>query len=345
MLVITLGDPKSINVRAILCLMKEIPDSGRVLLIGSWGVWQDQSQRLGSLPIAGEKIGNDRQLIKLDSLESALVQQKGIYFFDPLEHTLGEVCTEDLYKEHNRGAIAYESLNAVKKITALIEKDSSTLSRKSKLAVLTCPIDKKVTTKAGFAFPGQTEFFSSIWQGDSIMILAGPKLRVGLVTNHLALSEVEENISENIVIQKYKTFEDSLSILLNKEDIKIAVCGLNPHLSDGGMFGVTEKNILFPAQAKLTECGHLSELAPADTAFFFALQGKYDGVLAMYHDQGLGPLKTVHFDNAINITGGLKHVRVSPDHGPAGDKMESEEISLRSFRMALNHCISYLEKV
>lgn len=333
MLAITLGDPKSINIRAVLHLLSEIPEDIVVLLIGSWQVWKSQNESMASIAIKGESLSSTPRITLLNSADEIKSKKMGTYFYDPTAQN-----TDDIYSESFRGMAAFKSLMAVKEVTDIAE------SAHLPLAVLTCPIDKKVTTAAGFEFPGQTEFFGSIWQGESIMILAGPKLRVGLVTNHLALSEVEGQITSELVLQKYKTFEDSLRILLDKKEIRIAVCGLNPHLSDGGMFGDTEEKILFPAENILKSQGHNPKLAPADTAFFFSIQGKYDGVLAMYHDQGLGPLKTIHFDDAINITGGLQHVRVSPDHGPAGDKMYSDEISLRSFRMALNHCINYLKK-
>ena len=119
--------------------------------------------------------------------------------------------------------------------------------------------------------------------------------------------------------------------------------GLNPHCGDGGAFGVEDQEIVLPAieKAKKTDarCKQVVGPIPADTAFFRCLEGEFDAVLAMYHDQGLGPLKTAHFYDAVNITGGLPFLRVSPDHGPAADRFGSNSANPASFREALKLCI------
>ena len=146
------------------------------------------------------------------------------------------------------------------------------------------------------------------------MILAGPKLRVGLATNHLALKDVPKALNQDLVRRKIELLKSSLAKILGLEFAKIGVCALNPHASDNGLFGDEEEKNIRACHISSFE-NDVTGPFPADTLFHFAYTGQYDGVLAMYHDQGLGPLKTVHFYDAVNITGGLKHLRVSPDHG------------------------------
>ena len=200
--------------------------------------------------------------------------------------------------EFRRGELSVKALELLKEIP-----DETNFS------VLTCPIDKKACVEAGYKYPGQTEYFTDIWQGESIMILAGPKLRVGLATNHLALNDVSANLSTDLIEKKIELLQSTLSKVLGLKSPKIGVCGLNPHASDGGLFGNEEESVIGPAIEKFS--ADVTGPFPADTLFHFAYNGQYDGVLAMYHDQGLGPLKTVHFYDAVNITGGLKHLRVS----------------------------------
>ncbi|MCY4380851.1 MAG: 4-hydroxythreonine-4-phosphate dehydrogenase PdxA, partial [Proteobacteria bacterium] len=212
-----------------------------------------------------------------------------------------------------------------------------------------------------------------------IMVLAGPRLKVGLITNHEALRHVTQRLTTVLVEEKLRSFITTLRLLkklsqyenhgsydydatrdgsaargMNQSEnasvLRIAVCGLNPHLSDGGLFGDEEKTILQPAISKWHNrvndqmMLHVT-LEPADTAFYKGYTGVYDGILACYHDQGRGPLKTVHFDTAINITGGLKHFRVSPDHGPARDLYHTGQASAVSLARCFLLCHHYLLKL
>lgn len=331
MLVITLGEVESINTRAISYLLNEIPNDHETVIVGSKAVWESQLQRNASLTVEGNPV-----------LSRRLLFIENIFDLDNLSDT--KHCFLDVTKEARNPGDLKTGEAAVKALNALAEITNYCEHRNKKLAVLTCPIDKSKASSFGFSYPGHTEYFEKLWQDNSIMILAGDKLKVGLVTNHLALSEVPDAISKKLLIQKFETLSKTLKLIYGKNNVNIAVCGLNPHLSDSGMFGTEEEMIIEPAIRELKANGHALELCPADTAFFYCYSGNYDAVLAMYHDQGLAPLKTVHFDTAVNITGGLKHLRVSPDHGPAADKIDSNEISVNSFRSALNYCITYLEQ-
>ena len=314
MLVITMGDPHSINVAAIDELMNctnnvKFP----IVIVGSRAIFTAQSR-------------SQRIIHNISNWQDAVI---GWNFLD-----LGlSVATSDplTMSSAERGKVACEALYYLK-----------TLEDPKKLAVLTCPIDKEACAQAGYAYPGQTEFFTDLWQGRSIMILAGPRLRVGLATNHLALKNVADAIDHDLLKSKINLLESSLSHILGIKDPRIGVCALNPHASDNGLFGDEEARILSPVIESLGS--NIQGPFPADTLFHFAHSGEFDGVLAMYHDQGLGPLKTVHFYDAVNITGGLKHLRVSPDHGPARDLYGSDKANYQSFKEAFKICTSYIEQ-
>ena len=188
-------------------------------------------------------------------------------------------------------------------------------------ALVTGPIDKHALSDAGLAFPGQTELVASACGVKRFaMMLAGPRLRVVLATTHLALRDVPAAITEDAVFDAADLVADHLRRFEAMPFPRIAVLGLNPHASDRGRFGDEEALAIAPAVARLQKAGiDATGPLPADTAFHHAVEGAFDAVVAMYHDQGLGPLKLLHFTSAINVTLGLQHPRCSPDHGPAFD--------------------------
>ena len=182
-------------------------------------------------------------------------------------------------------------------------------------AVVTGPTSKEWMQQVGFHFPGQTEFFADRWGGDPTMAFTGDRLRIALLTWHIPLKEVSGYLS-------FPRLERSivhLRGLLQAEGIaepRIAICGLNPHAGEGGILGTEECNLLDPWLDDLRPTiPGLSKCLPGDTVFWRQLQGDFDGVVAMYHDQALAPLKTLDFDKAVNVTLGLPFVRTSPDHG------------------------------
>lgn len=205
-------------------------------------------------------------------------------------------------------------------------------------AVVTGPTSKEWMQQVGFYFPGQTEFFADQWGGDPTMAFSGERLRVALVTWHCPLKEVPRLLS----FQRLEHAISNLNALLVLEGIaepRIAVCGLNPHAGESGVLGSEETDLLDPWLNDLrpTYPG-LSACLPGDTVFWRQLQGDFDGVIAMYHDQALAPLKTLDFDRAVNITLGLPYVRTSPDHGTgfgiAGKGIARTESFANAFQMA-----------
>ena len=184
-------------------------------------------------------------------------------------------------------------------------------------AVVTGPVNKKGLAGVGYVFPGQTEFFASRWSGEPVMAFAGGKMTVGLVTWHLPLSEVPRAVT-GADIRRTVLALIALRTKLGDRRPRIAVCGLNPHAGEGGLLGKEDDAVIRPAVEALRAEGHdVAGPLPGDTVFHRHLQGEFDAVAAIYHDQGLAPLKAVDFSTSANLSLGLKHVRTSPDHGTA----------------------------
>ncbi len=182
-------------------------------------------------------------------------------------------------------------------------------------SVVTNPINKSWMQKAGFKFPGHTEFFADAWGGDPTMAFIGDKLKIALVTWHIPLMDIKENLTAD----KIKLAVERASLLAKAYGIsqpRIGVCGLNPHAGEEGVLGREELEIINPVLNNLrSEFPGVSNAQPGDTIFMRAIRREYDVVVALYHDQGLIPLKTMYFDTAVNVTLGLPYIRTSPDHG------------------------------
>lgn len=186
-------------------------------------------------------------------------------------------------------------------------------------AVVTGPVCKESLMKLGFSFPGQTEFFADAFGVDDYaMLLTGATLTVGLATIHEPIAAVPGLLTEERIVRCGVLTAD----FLRRRGIampRIAVAGLNPHAGEGGAFGDEEERVIAPAVRRLQEAGLAAFEGPCvpDAVFREAARGGYDAVVAMYHDQGLIPLKLLDFDTAVNVTLGLPKPRVSPDHGTA----------------------------
>ena len=222
-------------------------------------------------------------------------------------------------------------------------------------AVVTGPVSKLWMSYAGFTFPGQTEFFADRWGGAPTMAFAGERMRVVLATWHVPLREVPVALTEDS-LRRAVGNANLLARALGapSPDVRIGVCGLNPHAGEGGLLGSEEAEVISPFLKSLRpEYPGLSECEPADTLFWRHLKGEFDVVVALYHDQGLIPLKSVEFDVAVNITMGLPWVRTSPDHGTgfgiagrgvAGHSSFAHAVALAKRLSALRHCPSPLER-
>jgi len=188
-------------------------------------------------------------------------------------------------------------------------------------AIVTAPINKKALHDAGYKYPGHTEMLAELTgTKDVVMMLAGETLRVVLVTIHCAYSEVPKLLSVEKILKTITITHESLKKVLSGNNPRLAVAGLNPHAGEGGLFGWEEKNLIAPAVDEACRLGiDAVGPTPPDTLFYYAARGRYDAVVCMYHDQGLIPLKLLHFDTGVNVTLGLPIIRTSVDHGTAYD--------------------------
>ncbi len=204
--------------------------------------------------------------------------------------------------------------------------------------LVTAPINKQNIQSAQFDFPGHTEYLSEKFGGaEPLMLMVWNELRVGTATGHLPIEAVPGKISEELILKKLNILNQSLFNDFGILKPKIAVLGLNPHAGDGGLLGSEENNIIIPAIKRARK--ELDILAfgpfPADGFFGAGSWKKYDAVLAMYHDQGLAPFKSLAFDGGVNFTAGLPVVRTSPAHGTAYDLAGKGEASEDAFRQAI----------
>lgn len=202
--------------------------------------------------------------------------------------------------------------------------------------VVTGPVSKAGLAGIGFSFPGQTEFFAARWGGEPVMCFCGGRLRVVLATWHVPLHQVARHLGPHL-LRRTVAAAHTLAQADGITAPRVGVCGLNPHAGEGGLLGYEEKDFIDPALTHLrAEYPGLSACQPGDTLFARALRGEFDVVVALYHDQGLAPLKAIDFDEAVNVTLGLPFIRTSPDHGTAFGLAGQGRASPRSFANAVD---------
>lgn len=210
--------------------------------------------------------------------------------------------------------------------------------KEGKIDVLvTGPINKKAMSTQGFGFPGHTEFIQNAFGvKDVAMFMVSHRLKLAVVTGHIPLKDVASSISEEKILSKLRLLNSSLKQDFVIDQPKIAVLSLNPHSGDGGLLGTEEQDIIIPAIRKATEEG-IHAFGPFSPDGFFGLNHyeKYDATLAMYHDQGLSPFKSLSFEDGVNFTAGLPVVRTSPDHGTAYEMAGRDEADPLSMRAAI----------
>lgn len=204
-------------------------------------------------------------------------------------------------------------------------------------AMVTAPISKEAISMAEYKDPGHTEFIARRAGSDTFtMMLVSDDLRVGLVTGHIPIWDVPKRVTREAILDKLRVISTSLQQDFGIERPKIAVLGLNPHAGDGGVLGKEEVEVILPSIEQSCEEGRLVfGPFPADSFFGIGAYRLYDAVLAMYHDQGLIPFKTLAFESGVNFTAGLPLVRTSPDHGTAFNIAGEGTASPGSMRSAL----------
>jgi len=204
-------------------------------------------------------------------------------------------------------------------------------------ALLTAPINKRNIQREDFDFKGHTEYLAERFDSDDyLMLMISDKMKVSVVSGHLPISEISENITEEAILKKLRVLNESLIYDFGIRKPKIAVLGLNPHIGDEGLLGKEEQEVIIPALDKARE-EDIMALGPypADGFFGNASYEAFDAVLAMYHDQGLAPFKALAEDGGVNFTAGLPIVRTSPDHGTAYEIAGDGKASNEAFRKAL----------
>ncbi len=202
--------------------------------------------------------------------------------------------------------------------------------------LVTAPINKHNIQSAEFPFPGHTNYLAQELNGEALMLMVHENLRVGLMTDHVPVSEIASHLTPERVAQKIDTIKNTLIRDFCITKPRIAVLGLNPHAGDQGVIGTEDETVLKPVIRQLFESGTLVFGPYSADGFFGSGQyEKFDAVIATYHDQGLIPFKTLAFGRGVNYTAGLSHVRTSPDHGTAYDIAGKNTADPQSFREAV----------
>ncbi|WP_182419464.1 4-hydroxythreonine-4-phosphate dehydrogenase PdxA [Bartonella sp. HY038] len=211
-------------------------------------------------------------------------------------------------------------------IIEAIEQAVGLVFDKKARAIVTCPIAKINLYESGFGFPGHTEFLADLAQRyigqpvKPVMMLAGPELRTVPVTVHIPLKQVPQALTKELIIEIATICNNDLIHKFGVSAPRIAIAGLNPHAGESGAMGVEDRDIIQPAIDILRQQGLIiTNPLPSDTMFHARARANYDVALCMYHDQALIPVKTIGFDDTVNVTLGLPFIRTSPDHGTAFD--------------------------
>lgn len=239
------------------------------------------------------------------------------------------------YEEEVIIELGKASVNSSKYAKISLEQATQALIDKKIDVLVTAPINKHTMQEAGFSYPGHTEYLGEKLGGKPLMLLCADKLRVAVVTGHLPLKNVSSQITTENIYAKIKQLHETLIQDFGITKPKIAVLGLNPHAGENGAIGDEETKIIIPAINKAKETMFIQGPYSADGFFGNNTQSQFDGVLAMYHDQGLIPFKTLAFNSGVNYTAGLNYVRTSPDHGTAYEIAGKQIADATSFKEAV----------
>ncbi len=310
---ISIGDPNGIGIEVMLKALSERPsnDNCNYIIYSSHGLIVNQKKDLNikSLP--------------LNKIES----------FDEISNNslnIKEVFTESKYEFGMFDK--HVSQNAIISFKEAV-KDAS---YRNIDVLITSPIDKNLSFSKTFKYSGHTDYLRNYFNEDPIMLMVSKKLKVGLLTEHIALKDVVHNITIEKIIKKLKL----LCQVLNKDfgilKPKIAVLSINPHVGDNGVIGTEDQKILIPAINELNKNEDIIFGPFSADTFFCNNYAKYDATLAVYHDQGLIPFKTISFGEGVNYSAGLSIIRTSPDHGTGFDIAGKNIADPSSFRHALD---------
>ncbi len=314
---VTMGDPAGVGPEVVLKALvhPRVRKACHPLILGDWGVLnriRDGKQRYPELAPweQGDPVSEDADLVSVYCLSS----------LSPKQSRPG-------HPSKACGAAAYRYIRAAAELVAARAAD----------AMATAPISKRVLQLAGYHYPGHTELLAELTHAREVrMMLLGRRLRVVLVTVHLPLVQVARELTRKRIRITLELTHQALRKYFAISRPKLAVAALNPHAGEEGIFGDEEKKIILPAVEKAARLGiRVQGPLPADSLFYQAVRGDYDAVVCMYHDQGLIPLKLLHFFGGVALTLGLPIIRTSVDHGTAYDIAGKDQADGSSMREAI----------
>lgn len=298
---LTMGDPAGIGPEVIAKALAR-PEVSRLchpMVIGSRPVMERTVLAL-HLPL---------KVVEVEGHDGRLGRRGLLPVLDPLERPLGPFQMGKLSRQTGAASVAF------------IAKAVELAQARCIDAIVTGPINKEAMNKAGYDYPGHTELLADLTHSKEVgmMILGGP-LKIMFVTTHVAIRDLSKALTPALVGRAIRLADKALREYFGVARPKIGVAALNPHAGEGGLFGDEERAHILPASRRARAARiQASDPLPADTLFGKAVRGDYDGVVAMYHDQGLIPLKLVAFGQCVNLTVGLPIIRTSVDHGTAFD--------------------------
>ena len=296
-----MGDPAGIGPEVIAKALANptLQNVCRTLVIGSVPVMERTIKalklKLSVVPIQGH--------------ETTPPPKGTIAVLDPLDTPLGKFAQGRASAETGAAAVAF-----IKKAVELAQLTCID-------GIVTAPINKEAMNMAGYQYPGHTELLADLTKArESGMMIVGGPLRIMFVTTHVAIKDLPSRLTQDNIGKGIRLAHLALTTLFGVKRPKIGVAALNPHAGEHGLFGDEEARVILPATRRAQRQGILaSDPLPADTLFGKAAKGEYDGIVALYHDQGLIPLKLVAFGTCVNLTVGLPIIRTSVDHGTAFD--------------------------
>ncbi|MCX7358105.1 MAG: 4-hydroxythreonine-4-phosphate dehydrogenase PdxA [Alphaproteobacteria bacterium] len=328
-LAVSMGDPAGIGLELAARVWAERQGAPPFFFVGDPDALERASARLG---LPAPKLNVVEDAAKLSGVDGVL---DVLHVPLAMQETPGEP----------------DPVNADATIGA-IERGVAAVQSGAASALVTLPIAKAVLHTADFGFPGHTEFIAHLTKDDAwgqargpVMMLAGPSLKVALATIHTPLAKVPAELTRPRIIDTARVVSEALTRDFGIAAPRIAVCGLNPHAGEDGHIGREEIDVINPAIALLRNEGlSIANAKSADALFHEAARTTYDAVIALYHDQGLIPIKTLHFWDAVNVTLGLPIIRTSPDHGTGFDIAGEGKARDDSFRAALAMAWSMAEQ-
>jgi 4-hydroxythreonine-4-phosphate dehydrogenase len=255
----------------------------------------------------------------------------------------GKINVVNVWEEKFQTCFGDPSIESGKLSYLSLEASATSLAENKIDVLVTAPINKNNVQNENFEFPGHTDYLAKKFEGKSLMFMVSEGLKVGLVTDHIPIKQVHSNITKDKVKEKFSLIEESLIKDFGVQRPKIAVLSIDPHVGDGGTIGDDDDKILKPALKEISETeSFVFGPFSSDSFFGSGLYKKYDAVLAIYHDQGLIPFKTLSFGEGVNYTAGLTKIRTSPDHGTGYDIAGKGLADNTSFKKAIFSAIEIL---